>query len=110
MMSAAPARTDMSLHRWNAKRDANEKAIVEALRAAGALVFHLSASGLPDLLAVFRGRWIPLEIKRARRRTTVTDRRGRSLTPAQCATYRVAPFAIVSSVEEALQAIGAMTR
>lgn len=41
----------MSLHRWAAKRDDNEQAIVEALRAIGVSVIFVSGKGAPDLLA-----------------------------------------------------------
>lgn len=40
----------MSLHRRAAKRDANEREIIEALTAAGCTVQQLSAKGVPDLL------------------------------------------------------------
>lgn len=40
----------MSLSRRNPKRDANEKAIVAALRAVGLEVTQISGKGAPDLL------------------------------------------------------------
>lgn len=40
----------MSVHRYAARRDANEAEIIEVLRACGATVVQLSDSGLPDLL------------------------------------------------------------
>lgn len=40
----------MSIHRKDAKRDANERQIIEALKAAGCSVQQLSGKGLPDLL------------------------------------------------------------
>ncbi len=98
----------MSLKRWNPRRDQNERAIVRALEKAGALVFQVSEAGLPDLLTYFRGRWLPVEIKRERLRRSLSDRHGKSLTPSQCATYAVAPFPIVQTPEEALKAIGAL--
>lgn len=49
-----------------AKRDANERDIVEALRAAGASVEIVSGRGLPDLLVGFRGQNLLMEIKGAR--------------------------------------------
>lgn len=53
----------MSIHRYNARRDDNEIAIVAALTAAGASVTHLSAPGVPDLLVGYRGASYLLEVK-----------------------------------------------
>jgi len=53
----------MSIHRYNARRDASEPAIVEYLQARGALVERVSARALPDLLVGWCGRWILLEVK-----------------------------------------------
>ncbi len=47
------------------KRDANETAIVQALRAIGAKVRHISAPGMPDLLVLYRGAISLLEVKGA---------------------------------------------
>lgn len=53
----------MSLWKRRAKRDANERLIVEALRAAGASVEFLSGKGAPDLL-VAKGRYMyVMEVK-----------------------------------------------
>ena len=46
--------------RYDAQRDANEKEIVEALRAVGAKVLHLDDV---DLLVGFRDRLYMLEVK-----------------------------------------------
>ena len=78
--------------RLKAKRDANETAIVKALRAVGVTVYYVSAPGLPDLLIYFRGRWRPIEAK---------GRRGR-LTPAQKKTMAATPFSVVRTVDDAL--------
>ena len=78
------------------RRDANEAAIVAALRKIGVQVWRISAPGLPDLITHHRGTWRPLEIKRP----------GGSLTPAQRETARTAPFAMVSSVSEAVRVFG----
>ena len=43
-----------------AKRDDNERGIVDALRAAGAFVQPLDAV---DLLVGYRGRWVVMEVK-----------------------------------------------
>lgn len=53
------------------KRDANEKAIVDALRRAGATIVRLSVPDAPDLLVGYRGRNWLLEVKTARGRTKV---------------------------------------
>jgi hypothetical protein len=50
----------MSILRWDAKRDACEPDIVEALERVGVMVWRK----LPcDLLTFYRGLWLPLEIK-----------------------------------------------
>jgi hypothetical protein len=45
------------------RRDANESAVIDALRAAGATVEQLSAPDLPDLLVGFAGINYVLEVK-----------------------------------------------
>ena len=65
----------MSLIRRNPKRDANEKAIVDALRDVGATVERLSGKGVPDLLVGFRGRTVLLEVKRQKRGRLTRDQR-----------------------------------
>jgi len=49
----------------SAKVDANQKAIIEALRSIGAEVQSLASigGGCPDLLVAYRGRWTIAEIK-----------------------------------------------
>jgi len=44
-------------------RDANERPIIEALRAAGAFVTQLDGSGIPDLLISYRDRMLLAEVK-----------------------------------------------
>ncbi len=81
------------------KRDANEKAIVDALQAVGATIVKLSGKGCPDLLVCFRGVWTPLEVK---------NRAGKDkLTTAQRDLQAIATFAVARTVDEALQVIGA---
>lgn len=58
----------MSLHRRNAKRDANEKEIVDFLRSAGVSVHLLSAKGVPDLLLGFKGKTYLAEVKTGNRK------------------------------------------
>jgi len=50
-----------------ARKDANQKLIVEALRACGASVHVLDEKDLPDLLIGFRGHTILMEVKDGRR-------------------------------------------
>jgi len=53
----------VALKRYAAQRDGNEADIVEALRAAGYIVTHLSGvPGLPDLLVFKPGNKAPLYI------------------------------------------------
>lgn len=84
----------MTFYRGGAKkrRDANEKAIVEALEALGAQVWRISGFGLPDLLCARQGRFYALEIKTAKG----------AKTKAQADI----PWPIVRSVAEALEALG----
>lgn len=53
----------MGLHRWDAKRDAAEAPIVDAIRSVGGKVWRLSGDGVPDLLVLFRARWHVGEVK-----------------------------------------------
>lgn len=53
----------MPLPRHQAKRDANEAEIIEALTAVGASVVQLSQRGVPDLLVGYRGATYLLEVK-----------------------------------------------
>lgn len=83
--------------RLAAKRDANEKAIVAALRKAGCLVLFLSGPGTPDLL-VARG-WLlrALEVKRPKGRLT------KAQEARKCEGW---PVTVVRTPEEALSAVG----
>lgn len=49
--------------RHNARRDGNEKAIVDALEAQGFVVDRISGKGLPDLLVSKAGRQWLVEVK-----------------------------------------------
>lgn len=88
------------------RRDTNEAVIVAALRKLGVLVWSISGDGVPDLLTWYRGKWLPLEVKHTHPRGFLTDRKGRSLTPAQCESYALTRYPIVQSIEEACQAVG----
>lgn len=56
------------------RRDATEGPIVEALRGLGCEVTYLGGLGCPDLLVRSpTGRWVPLEVKSAKGRRTVSQ-------------------------------------
>lgn len=76
------------------KRDAAEKGIIAGLRAIGAHVTPISGVGAPDLLIAFRGGVYALEVK---------SKHG-TRTKAQ----EVSRWPIVRTMEQALQAIGAV--
>lgn len=86
------------------RRDANEPAIVKALRTCGATVVYQSANlapGIPDLLVGFRGETFLLEVKMPKG----------ALTDAQVkfhANWTGSPIHIVHDETEAERAIGAI--
>lgn len=92
-----------------ARRDANEKAIVDGLRAAKFHVERLSAKGLPDLLVGdwLRRRWVLLEVKNP-------NGRGRHAGATEEAQERFfeetegLPRARVESLSDALMALQAV--
>lgn len=53
----------MTLHRFDAKRDSNEKAIVEVLEKRGYVVDRISAPGFPDLVVSKNGAAWFVEVK-----------------------------------------------
>lgn len=82
----------MSARGRAAKRDANEKPIVEALRRCGVTCWRISGEGLPDVLTLYRGRYVPFEVK---------SKAGKK-TEAQAEI----PWPIVRSLADALAAVG----
>lgn len=86
--------------RHAARRDGTERVIVDALRAAGAVVRRLNEKDLPDLLVAFRGRWFCLECKSERGR----ERPGQRLFRLVVGTVGV-DVHVVRSAEEALAAL-----
>jgi Holliday junction resolvase len=74
------------------KRDANEAAIVKALRQIGAEVFPLSGRGIPDVLVRYRGSVYAFEIKSATGKQT----------DAQLDTQ----WPVIRSIEDALFELG----
>lgn len=101
------------MHYRRTKRDANHKAIVNALRKAGADVLDLAAigNGCPDLLVYYQpnGRSVLLEVKNP------LTRRGQQgtgkTTVTKQAEFRAkwrGPIVTVESIDHALWAIGAL--
>lgn len=76
------------------KRDANEPAIVDALRAVGAHVTAISGKGAPDLLVRFRGQLWGFEVKSGK--GTRTEAQENTQWP------------IVRTPDEALRSVGAI--
>ncbi len=76
------------------RRDVNERAIVDALRAIGVFVFRISGPGIPDLLTYSRGVWLPIEVKSGTGK----------LTPLQ--QQASVTYPVVRSVAEALALFG----
>jgi hypothetical protein len=91
----------MSIHRTKARRDSNESAIIEALRSVGASVQQLSAKGCPDLLVGFRGENYLLEVKTVKGKLTEDEDLWFFDWHGQAQ--------IVRTVEDALEAIGAIS-
>lgn len=90
-----------------AKVDANQAEVVEALRTVGATVQSLAAVGVgvPDLLVGFRLKTYLLEVKDGKKPPSK-----RELTPDQILwhiDWNGGPCVVVTSVGEALAAIGA---
>lgn len=91
----------MSIYRRAAKRDANEPAIIQALRGVGATVAQNSARGLPDLIVGYRGVNYLIEVKAPKG----------TLTPDQVAfmtDWRGALVHVCKTPDEALRVIGAI--
>jgi hypothetical protein len=87
------------LPKYAAKRDMNEKRIVEALRMVpGVTVVHLNAPGLPDLLVGRNGVNYLMEIKTPRGKLTEPEQDFFERWNGQCA--------VVRSVDDAQLVIG----
>jgi hypothetical protein len=89
-----------------AKIDANQQAVVDALRQVGATVHSLAAvgGGCPDLLVGFRGRTFLMEVKDGNK--PPSERR---LTPFQVLWHEQwtgGSLTVVNSPEDALKVIG----
>jgi Holliday junction resolvase len=91
-----------------AKIDANQEAVVSALRAAGAQVQSLAAvgKGVPDLLVKYQGTFYLIEVKDGRQPPSK-----RQLTPDQVKwheEWKCAFLGVVENPEQALKFIGAI--
>lgn len=89
-----------------ARIDANQPAIVEALRQLGAFVqpLHMVGQGCPDLLVAFRGQTLLVEIKDGSK--PPSERR---LTPDQQiwhSRWIGGPLSIVTDIDGAIRAVG----
>jgi Holliday junction resolvase len=91
-----------------AKIDANQEAVVIALRAAGTKVQSLAAigKGVPDLLCQYEGTFYLIEVKDGRKQPSQ-----RKLTEDQVKwheEWKSAFLGVVESPDEALKFIGAI--
>lgn len=109
----------MSIHRWNPRRDDNERAIIAVLEAAAGEenVRQASSRELPDLIVGFRGVTYMLGVKRppgprgGKSRWRKYDVKGGRDTSDVCPPeWNGGPWKIVTSPEEALAAIGLTCR
>jgi hypothetical protein len=83
-----------------ARRDANERRVIDALRACGAYVKQINDEGLADLLVFYRGHTLILEVKDGDKPPS-----SRALTPAEQKFHDEWPgqnLYIVNSEHEAL--------
>lgn len=88
-----------------ARVDANQGAVVDALRAIGCKVYVSSSfgQGFPDLICGYRGRLMLLEVKDGAKPPSA-----RKLTPDQVkfhADWTGLPLYVVASVEEAIETV-----
>ena len=88
--------------RWAARTDANQAEIVEALRAAGAVVLILSrvGQGCADLAVGKGGKVWFMEVKTEKGKLTPAEKEFQDMWQDN--------YVIVRTPEEALKAIGAM--
>jgi hypothetical protein len=85
----------MTYYRGGARRrrDAIEPAIIEALRARGALTWQVGGRGLPDLLVWYRNQPVVLEVKSGNARLSAVQARAD------------APWPVVRTVDAAVEAV-----
>lgn len=82
--------------RHNARRDENERIIVEALQARGFHVDRVSGAGIPDLLVSRHGSMWLIEIKRPKGKYTAKQIQWRS-------QFQGPPPRVLRTVEDALR-------
>jgi len=89
--------------RLASKIDSNHESIVRSLRKVGARVLSLAAvgKGCPDLLVYRAGRLYLLEVKDGAKPPSA-----RKLTPDQVRFHKLWPVTVVTSIEEAIAALG----
>jgi hypothetical protein len=83
-----------------ARRDVNERRVIDALKACGAYVKQINDEGLADLLVYYRGYTLLLEVKDGDKSPSQ-----RALTPAEAKFHAEWPgqnLHIVNSEHEAL--------
>ena len=96
----------MTLARHAKRRDANEREVIEALEACGAYVHTLD---LPcDLLVGFKSRWWLLEVKDGNKPPYERVMTHGQLAFRNDCLHHGLPFAVVTTVSEALAEIGAV--
>ena len=96
----------MSIKRWNARRDANSKEVIDALRAAGASVIDV---GQPlDLIVGYDGKTVIMEIKNPDSRYGKKGDNANQKSFKE--TWRGGAVATVNSIESALRVLGVMRR
>ena len=91
-----------------ARVDANQAAVVSALRAAGARVLSLAkvGDGVPDLLVGYRGRLMLLEVKDGAKRPS--KQRKTALQAQFFEEWAGMPVSLVDGPEAALRALGVL--
>lgn len=82
--------------RLNARRDSNERPIIDVFQAAGFHVDQINGKGITDLLLSKQGRMWLVEIKRPKAKLTAAQVKWRQ-------QFQGPPPAVVRSVDEAIQ-------
>lgn len=91
----------MSKHRYAAKRDVNEREIIDALEDVGAFVMQSSDI---DLFVLYQWKWYPMEVKTAKGRLTQFQKSLHTYLH----WYHQFDVPIVQTVDDALKVIGAI--
>lgn len=93
--------------RGRLRKDANHADIVKALERVGCAVIDMSrlGGGVPDIATCYRGKWFVMEIKNP---LTSYGKKGFTERQKEWAEAQKAPVYIVRSVDEALEAVGAV--